>query len=169
MVHRLQCPNCGDHGWLISDEGPVVPVCLRCGHRLDVQRAESRLPSRETSTIDDDVVFWISQRGEAKAPSPKPAAKCSSCGLEGLTPCDSPKGDTICLSCFAVSWAGPRPIHHSVDCPNCERTIEVYESDRGKTIVCGDCHYFLGCVLLPEKRRFEALPFLNTLLGPEKE
>jgi DNA-directed RNA polymerase subunit M/transcription elongation factor TFIIS len=171
MVRRLQCPNCGDHGWLISDESTVVPVCQRCGHRLDVERAESRLPLGETRTIDDDVVSWMSQLDAAKAtaPSSQPVAKCSECGFEGLTPFDSPKGDTICLACFAVSWTGPRPVCQLVDCPNCQVTIEVYESDRGKTIVCSDCHYFLGCVLLPEKRRFEALPFLNTLLGPGKK
>jgi hypothetical protein len=72
-------------------------------------------------------------------------------------------------ACFAVSWTGRRPVQQFVNCPNCERKIEVYESDRGKTIICSDCQYFLGCVLLPEKRRFEALPFLNTLLGPEKK
>ena len=169
MVRRLQCPNCGDHGWLISDELTVVPVCLRCGHRLDVQRAESRLPLRETPTIDDDVVFWMSQLAATTASSSEPLAKCSECGFEGLTPCDSPKGDTICPACFAVSWIGPRPVQQRVECPNCQATIEVHESDRGKTIVCPGCHYFLGCVLLPEKRRFESLPFLNTLLGPDKK
>ena len=167
MVRRLQCPNCGDHGWLISDESTVVPVCLRCGHRLDAERAESRPPSPETRAIDDDVVFWLSQRDTATTSSSEPMAKCSSCGFEGLTPCDSPKGDTICPSCFAVSWTRPRPFHQLVECPNCQGTIRVYASDRGKTIVCSNCHYFLGCVLLPEKRRFEALPFLNTLLGAE--
>ena len=45
----------------------------------------------------------------------------------------------------------------------------MHESDRGKTIVCPDCNYFLGCVLLPEKRRFNALPFLNALLGAAKD
>jgi hypothetical protein len=169
MVRRLQCPNCGDRGWLMSDESIVVPACLRCGHRLDVERAESRLPSRDTPTIDDDVVFWMSQMGAAKAPSSEPVAICSECGFEGLTPFDSPRGDTMCTACFAVSWTGPRPVQQLVNCPNCERKIEVYESDRGKTIICSDCQYFLGCVLLPEKRRFEALPFLNTLLGPEKK
>jgi ssDNA-binding Zn-finger/Zn-ribbon topoisomerase 1 len=68
-----------------------------------------------------------------------------------------------------VYWTRPRPVEQLLDCPNCTGTIKLYESDRGKTIVCSDCHYFLGCVLLPEKRRFEALPFLNTLLGPAKK
>ena len=169
MVHRLQCPNCGDHGWLISDETTVVPVCMRCGHRLALERAESRLPARDTSTFDDDVVFWMSQLEAAQAPSTDPVAKCSECGFEGLSPFDSPKGDTICPACFAVSWTGPRPVLPAHRLPQLHAAIEVHESDRGKTIVCADCHYFLGCVLPPEKRRFEALPFLNTLLGPGKK
>ena len=63
----------------------------------------------------------------------------------------------------------PEPVQLRTDCPNCQHPIELHESDRCKTVVCPECNYFLGCVLRPEKRRFNALPFLNALLGSAKD
>ena len=82
---------------------------------------------------------------------------------------DSERGDTICPACLAIYRTRPESVRRRLmDCPNCQKPIELHESDRGKTIVCSECNYFLGCVLLPEKRRFVALPFLNALLGGAK-
>jgi len=57
---------------------------------------------------------------------------------------------------------------HAVDCPNCRQPIEVHEKDRGKTIVCPQCNYFLGCVLRSEKRRYGARRFLSSGRSAEK-
>jgi hypothetical protein len=138
MVCRFQCPNCGEHGWILSDEPTVAPRCLRCSHRVEVEPPAVEVTPRESR------------------------------GFEGLMPCASPKGDTYCPTCLAIYRTAPIPVQQLEDCPNCQKPIEVYECDRGKTIVCPECNYFLGCVLRPERRRFGALPFLNALLGSAK-
>ncbi len=169
MVRRFQCPKCGEHGWILSDELTVAALCLRCSHRLEVEPAAfERLP-REKSPIEEAIVSWVSQPPHAPMARTVAVASCVYCGFEGLMPYDSPRGDTICPACLAVYRMKPEPAQQIIDCPNCHTAIEVYEADRGKTIVCPACNYFLGCTLRPEKRRFGALPFLNALLGSAKD
>jgi hypothetical protein len=169
MASRFQCPNCGDHGWILSDELTVAARCLRCSHRLEVEPMMFEGPLREESTIDQAVVSWVSEPSHVPMAQAVEVASCVYCGFEGLMQYDSPKGDMICPACLAVYRTKPEPPRQLIDCPNCQAPIELHESDRGKTIVCTGCNYFLGCVLLPEKRRFVALPFLNTLLGSTKD
>jgi hypothetical protein len=168
MVCRFQCPNCGEHGWVLSDEPTVAPRCLRCGHRVEVEPPAVEVTPRDSRAIDDTVASWLSQPSLAPMPRSDAVACCVSCGFGGLLPCASPKGDTYCPTCLAIYRAAPVPVQQLEDCPNCQKPIEVYECDRGKTIVCPECNYFLGCVLRPERRRFGALPFLNALLGSAK-
>jgi uncharacterized paraquat-inducible protein A len=169
MVRRFQCPNCGEHGWIVSDEPTVAPRCLRCSHRLEVELAEIEWPLREESNMEDAVVSWVSEPPDMPMAQAVEVASCVYCGFEGLMQYESPQGDTICPACLAVYRTKPEPPRQLIDCPNCQAPIELHERDRGKTIVCPGCNYFLGCVLLPEKRRFVALPFLNALLGSEKD
>jgi hypothetical protein len=168
MLRRFECPNCCEHGWVISEGVTNHPRCLRCGHRVEFKPAAFEAAARESSTFDDAVVSWLSDAPLAPLPASAAVASCRSCGFEGLMQYDSAKGDTICPACLAVYWRRPNRRHPVIDCPNCRRPIEVHESDRGKTIVCAGCNYFLGCVLRAEKRRFGALPFLNALLGGAK-
>jgi hypothetical protein len=177
---RFRCPKCAECGWMVADEPVLAPQCLRCGHRVEFEPlAKSGFPDTG-SAVDDIVVSWLSQPQFQPSPDRSPesdaTARCASCGWDGLMPIESPRGDTICPACLAVYRTKPVSVHQLpvpvlrqlIDCPNCARSIEVYESDRGKTIVCSECNYFLGCVLLPERRRFNALPFLNSLLRPAK-
>jgi DNA-directed RNA polymerase subunit RPC12/RpoP len=169
MVRRFQCSNCGEHGWILSDEPTVAPRCLRCSHRLEVEPAGVDGNSRGSVTVDDTVVSWLSQPSLVPSPRSDAVASCVSCGFEGLMQYDSQRGDTICPACLAVYRSRPERGRQLLDCPNCQRPIEIHESDRGKTIVCPECNYFLGCVLRQEKRRLGALPFLNVLLGAAKD
>jgi hypothetical protein len=172
MMRRFRCPKCAECGWMVADEPVLAPQCLKCGHRVEFEPLANSGSPHTGSAVDDIVVSWLSQPQSQPSPARSPesdaTARCASCGWDGLMPFESPRGDTICPSCLAVYRTKPVPVHQLVECPNCTRPIEVYESDRGKTIVCSECNYFLGCVLLPERRRFIALPFLNTLLGPAK-
>ena len=168
MVRRFQCPNCGEHGWILAEEPTVAPRCLRCSHRVEVEPVSVEWPLREESAIEEAVVSWITQPSHVPVAQTVEVASCVYCGFEGLMKYESPRGDTICPACLAIYRTGPEPIQQLVDCPNCQERIQVHESDRGKTIVCPACNYFLGCVLRPEKRRFGALPFLNALLGSAK-
>jgi hypothetical protein len=169
MFRRCQCPNCGEHGWILADEPTVAPRCLRCGHRLELEPAVVGGNSRESYAIDDTVVSWLSQPAIPRETESDAVASCVCCGITGLMEYESPKGDAICPECLANYGSRPEPLQQLTDCPNCQKTIEVHESDRGKTIICPECNYFLGCVLRPEKRRFNSLPFLNALLGSAKD
>jgi DNA-directed RNA polymerase subunit RPC12/RpoP len=168
MVRRLRCPNCGEHGFILSDEPTVAALCLRCSHRLEIEPDAFEVCPRDSSAIEDAVVSWLSQPPNQSERKIDDVSRCASCGFEGLMQCFSPRGDTFCPTCMAIYRARPEPVKQLIDCPNCSRPIEVHERERGKTIVCPDCNYFLGCVLPPEKRRFAALPFLNALLGAAK-
>ena len=163
MVRRLRCPNCGEHGWILSDEPTVAALCLRCSHRLEVEPVADEETPRETPAIEDAIAAWLSQPVIPAAPENDAVASCVSCGFEGLMPCDSPRGDTICPACLAVFRTKPEPVQQLIDCPNCQGPIEVHESDRGKTIVCPACNYFLGCVLRPKKRRFSGAAISQVL------
>ena len=168
MTQRFRCPNCAEYGWMLSDEPTRVPFCLNCGHRVEIQPLEAESSPREDLAIDEAVVSWLADAAPACPPKTDTIASCVSCGWHALMPYDSSRGDAICPACLAVYRTKPVPVQQLIDCPNCTRSIEVYESDRGKTIVCSGCNYFVGCVLLPERRRFNSLPFLNSLLGPAK-
>jgi hypothetical protein len=169
MVRRFQCPNCGEHGWILAEEPTVAPRCLRCSHRLEVEPAPFETIPHERSVIDDTVVSWLSQPPLVPLPRIDAVASCVSCGFEGVMQYDSRGGDPMCPACLAIYRPRPLSFQQFINCPNCQQPIEVLECDRGRTVVCPECNYFLGCVLLPEKRRFNALPFLNVLLGAAKD
>jgi hypothetical protein len=169
MMCRFQCPICGERGWILSDEASVAPRCLRCRHRVEVEPAVLDATPCDSSAIDDSVVSWLGQDPPAPKHDGDAITTCVSCGFAGLMPCVSPRGDTFCPTCLAIYRARPEPVRQRINCPNCQAPIEVHEYDRGKTIVCLECNYFLGCVLRPEKRRFNSLPFLNSLLGAAKD
>ena len=42
MVRRFQCPNCGEHGWILSELPTVAALCLRCSHRTQTPNFRSR-------------------------------------------------------------------------------------------------------------------------------
>jgi hypothetical protein len=163
MVTSFECPACGERGWIIGDQ-PMAACCLRCGQQLDVGPERPQNHPKKAALDEDVVLSWIMEKPPPAETEKNVRPKCVSCGTDNLMLCDSPRGDTICLTCLEVFRTRPLPVLRTADCPNCAREILIYEVDRGKTIICAGCHYFLGCMLEPEKRQFRSLPFLNTLV-----
>ena len=124
MVRRFRCVNCGEHGWILSDETDVAPRCLRCRHRLEVEPAVGEDSPSEGLAIDDTVVSWLSQPPSPRAPMSDAVARCVLCGFEGLMPCASPRGDTFCPTCLAIYRAKPEPVEQRIRLP------ELSEADR---------------------------------------
>jgi len=74
---------------------------------------------------------------------------CPACGETGSILAGDDAEIPPCPRCgqpFAIEWSS------ALACPHCGRAIEIGEKDRGKTIVCPGCKYFLGCLLPTEKR-----------------
>jgi hypothetical protein len=163
MLGRFKCPSCGEHGGILAEDGSGVPRCPRCGQRLLIEPLAAEEPPIESRAIDDAVVSWVSQVSKAHPVKRDEVATCNSCGFEGLMEYDSDRGDKICPACLSVFRSKPALSRHALECPNCHEPIEVYERDRGKTIVCAACNYFVGCVLRSEKRRFGTFQFLNSV------
>jgi predicted amidophosphoribosyltransferase len=162
MLRRVTCPACGKRGSVLADDDQSIPPCPICGQPFEAQPSGFEESTGLEPSIEE-IVSWVSQAGSLAELATLRA--CVSCGSERLMLYQSERGDLICAACLAVCWSQPHPVHEIALCPNCGQSIDLYESDRGKTIVCPDCNYFLGCMLRPEKRRFGALPFLNALLG----
>jgi hypothetical protein len=94
--------------------------------------------------VDDDlIVSWLApaavpvERSEATA-----ARGCPGCGYAGEL--DQVGGCLVCPACAAEIPTAPggRIVH----CPECAWAIGVSPEDRGKTIICPRCQYFLGDV-----------------------
>jgi hypothetical protein len=168
MLGRFRCPNCGEHGGILAEEGSGIPRCPRCAHSLLIEPLIGDRPETANRDIDDAVVSWVSQPAPAPASKTDRVAACRACGFEGVMQYESDRADTICPACLSVFRSRPERSGQVVPCPNCAQPIELGEKDRGKTIVCAACNYFLGCVLPFEKRRFGTFQFLNSMFDTDK-
>jgi uncharacterized protein YbaR (Trm112 family) len=144
---------------MIIDDGAEIPACPRCGHRLEIDRLPEPealpecLAPGNASTIDGFVLSWLMRPTDLPARASRPDSECPACGYAGLMSLDSDQGDLICPACLQAHRTKQAPVRTERPCPHCGRAIELREKDRGKTIVCPDCKYFLGCLLLPEKHK----------------
>jgi hypothetical protein len=165
MLAGFRCPNCGAQGGILAEERSDIPRCPRCRTRLLLEPLREFGTTVVNRTIDDDVVLWVSQPTSGTIPKTDGLATCAACGFEGLMQYDSDRGDTICPACLTVTCARPERAKQVVNCPNCCEPIALHERDRGKTIVCKACNYFLGCVLRSEPRRTTTHRFLHAMFG----
>ncbi len=148
------CLACGEAGSILVDDEGDIPGCPRCGKPLafDAGRVYERaMPSRK---IDDDVVSWVSRPFEPADAKKGVDAICSVCGDGVLMPLVSDLADAICLSCLASIETKPVLTYREVDCPGCGEVVRYSDLDRGKTIICRACNYFLGCLVPPEKHAY---------------
>jgi hypothetical protein len=104
--------------------------------------------------IDEQVLSWLSQPSGSAPLSAGGDLTCRSCGYEGLMQYDSVQGDTMCPACMAVYTTRPTGDRRVIDCPGCGQAVPYGERDRGKTILCPACKYFLGCLIPAEKHRY---------------
>jgi hypothetical protein len=154
MRLQINCSACGLVGTVLVEEEPEIPRCPRCGGPLAVESVPTETSAAHRGAIDDEIVSWLSRSAPASERSTDVDLACSSCGFAGLMPFDSARGDTICPACLAVYRTKPISDHRAVTCPACGLSVEVSDRDRGKTILCPDCRYFLGCVIPAEKHAY---------------
>ncbi len=154
MLLYVICEACGIAGNVLVADEANLPRCPRCEGRLSVGAKGGAGRGHEERGFDEEIVAWVSQPSELAASHPDSDVVCRSCGWAGVMPFDSDRGDSICPACLAVYWMKPPPGHHSVACPGCGQPVEYSDLDRGKTILCGACNYFLGCLVAPEKHAY---------------
>ena len=46
MLRRFQCTNCGEHGWILSDEPTVALLRLKCASGSTSSRSPSGLRAK---------------------------------------------------------------------------------------------------------------------------
>ena len=152
MQLRLTCASCGEVARILTEDLGDIPQCPGCGHRFNVNSLSDGEATVERPRIDDIIVSWLSQSLDSSERDSAGDATCQRCGYAGMF-----RGDAVCPVCREVNPvqtpSGP-PI---VDCPNCGKAIDLLENDRGKTIICPGCKYFLGCVLPAPKHVYRKL------------
>jgi len=147
MQLHLMCTSCGEVVGILGEDPLEIPLCPRCGKPFAMIASSEAEAIAERPRIDDSIVAWLSQSSEPANRGSTGDATCQSCGYAGMI-----RGDAVCPVCQAVNPDQTPPDPPTVDCPNCGRVISVSGNDRGKTTICPDCKYFLGCVLPAAKK-----------------
>jgi hypothetical protein len=156
MLH-VTCVSCGVDGILLADESRDFPRCLQCGQPFRVRasspaKGESRVGGRLT---DELVSTWLSEG----PPLPRPARSfefvCRSCGYAGSKPPKDRFGARVCPRCGELDRPRPRYGRSKTVCLDCGLIFELRSRDRGRTILCPRCNYFLGCLLPIERERYK--------------
>ncbi len=149
MLIRLTCPACGDQGTPLVDDLADLPHCPGCGQQFAVVSQAAALPP--ASTTDAEILSWLSQPGSIPEAASNSAPDCRSCGYTGPLELDAERERYFCPACRSVCRpAVARPVK-TTDCPHCGASFDLCESDRGRTVLCPECKYFLGCLLTVER------------------
>jgi hypothetical protein len=156
MLLYVTCEACGVAGSILVADEANLPGCPRCDGRLSVRARGGAERSTRVRGFDEEIVAWVSEPYAAAPVYPDQEVVCRACGWAGVMPFDSDRGDSICPACLAVYWLKPPPGHRSVACPGCGQPVEFSDLDRGRTILCPACNYFLGCLVPPEKHPYRA-------------
>ena len=150
------CETCGDVEIVRIADDANLSRCPRCQGRAPVGTRGDEERDHEERNFDEEIATWVSEPSKAVVSHPAGEVVCRQCGWAGVVPFDSARGDSICPACLAVYWLKPPPGHRSVACPGCGQPVEFSDLDRGKTILCRACNYFLGCLIPPEKHAYRA-------------
>jgi uncharacterized paraquat-inducible protein A len=152
MLHHVTCPACGGDGTILVENSAVMPRCPVCGHTLVVIPPSGLGDQAPVST--DQILEWLSETGETSSGASSSETACFSCGYSGFVSRDSDRAAMICPACGKLDRPRTGGFTRTFDCPNCGTAFELSQRDRGKTIVCARCKYFLGCVWPWEKPRW---------------
>jgi hypothetical protein len=147
MEFDLTCSTCRRLVRILTEDLGELPRCLECGGQLLFDSSKDCDSSGTTTALDEAILSWID---ETTIDSEKPSegdGTCQHCGYAGMI-----RGDNVCPVCREVNPLQTPPGPPTVDCPNCGEAIVLLHYERGKTIVCPGCKYFLGCVILPTER-----------------
>jgi hypothetical protein len=155
MRFRTWCPTCGETGVALSDSAESVPRCPACGHRFVLSALSGDEPILRGRDGDQLILSWLAEPLESAAAPSAATAACSACGYEGPMECDAAREHCVCPACFTPQTLGHGSIPtDSVECPSCRQSIELSVLDRGTTVICPRCKYFLGCLQPREKRTY---------------
>ncbi len=156
MLVPFICNDCGEAGSVLLEQEADIPRCPRCAGELSIERTGDEEPVFLHGDLDDDVVSWVSQPSESPEVRSGGEIVCSACGYAGVMSYDSDQGDAICPACMTVFRKKRPPGYVTIDCPSCGQIVEYSDIDRGKTIICPGCKYFLGCLVPPEKHAYRS-------------
>jgi len=156
MFVHFHCADCGEAGSVSVELEADIPTCPRCGRVLSVERSGDEERAIHHGDVEDDVVSWVSQPLERTEARSDGEMICTDCGYAGAMSYDPDQGGVICPACTMVHRPKRPQGYGTIECPGCGRTVEYSDLDRGKTIICRGCKYFLGCVVPPEKHAYRA-------------
>jgi hypothetical protein len=165
MPINVVCPACGDHGTLLVDDSSAVPHCPVCGQPFAIVS----LDAEACPAADDEILEWVAQAGATREPEPTTDPLCQSCGYTGPMELDRAGLRMFCPACLSVCERRVAILVGQSICPHCGGTFELYEHDRGRSVLCSHCKYFLGCLLpveRPEYRLFGGRRARNTSSSP---
>ena len=152
MFH-VTCVACGIDGILLHDESSDVPRCLQCGQPFQVvAQAKGQSPRRREPT-DDVITTWLSEGPFRPPPAKSYEFACRHCGYLGPKPHKDRLGMVSCPACGEVDRAHRKYGRSRTVCPDCGLVFELLAHDRGRTVLCPGCNYFLGCLLPIERQR----------------
>ncbi len=154
MLVPFICTDCGQSGSASVESEADIPPCLHCGRKLAVDRGSDEELAIVRAQLADEIVSWVTQPLETPEADSGSEMICPDCGYAGAMPFDPDHEGVICPACMAVHRRKRPPGYRIVECPGCGGTVEYSDLDRGKTIICVTCKYFLGCLVPPEKHGY---------------
>jgi hypothetical protein len=123
-----------------------MPACPTCGQSYK-DAGTGGCPS---CRIDSAIVAWLAPGSDGDGGGPRgEESVCLTCGYAGEMDCEG--GLPTCPACRAVLPSVR--VSRIIRCEGCGQAIGISEEDRGRTIICPHCQYFLGCVLRAEGPR----------------
>jgi hypothetical protein len=154
MLH-VRCITCGVDGILLADESSDIPRCLQCGRPFQVQ-ATPPDESHEQGCVkatEDLIATWLGEGPPLPTKPKKFDFVCRCCGHVGSKPRKDRFGAVACPACGELDRPPRRRGRSQTVCLNCGLIFELSARDRGRTILCPGCNYFLGCLLPIERQR----------------
>jgi hypothetical protein len=152
MLH-VTCVSCGIDGILLADESSDVPRCLQCGQPFHVGSRAKRHSGVRSRPTDDLIATWLSEGPVGPPPVKSYEFACRFCGYLGPTPHKDRLGMISCPACGEVARSRRKYGRSRTVCPDCCLVFELSAHDRGRTVLCPGCNYFLGCLLPLERPR----------------
>ncbi len=151
MLIHVICHACGEHGTLLADESGELPHCPACGQPFAVVSLDADVLR---AASDDEILTWVAQSEETRDRDSAGDPLCQSCGYTGPMEVDRVGLRMFCPACLSVYERRVAIlVGHSI-CPHCGGSVALYEHDRGRSVLCSHCKYFLGCLLPVERPEY---------------
>ncbi|MGO8843382.1 MAG: hypothetical protein ACLQF1_20340 [Methyloceanibacter sp.] len=152
-MRHVKCESCGVDGILLADESSDVPRCLQCGQPFQVESPGKGYSRGGGPPTEDLIATWLSHSPVGPPPAKSYDFSCRFCGYLGPKPRKNWLGVVACPGCGEVDRPRKRRGRTRAVCPDCCLVFELSGRDRGRTVLCPGCNYFLGCLLPVERAR----------------